>query len=176
MSRGDWSAGGARLSDDRAYRYLLWRDLKSLHPSDDLASRRVLLWIMLNPAAADETHDDRTVSRCITFSRRWGYRRMEVGNLFAYRATNPEELKTVSDPVGPENKDTIIHAADSADRIVCAWGVGGRLHGQDAVVLEWLADTRRALHCLDLTAAGLPRHPQRFPGEPDTLLLFRPGV
>ena len=176
MSRSDWITGGARLSADGAYRYLLWRNLKSSHPGDGLDSGRFVLWIMLNPATADKTHDDRTVSRCVTFSRRWGYRRMEVCNLFAYRATDPKELQTVDDPVGPENKDTIIRAAESADRIVCAWGVGGRLYGQDTVVLDWLAGTGRALHCLGLTADGLPRHPQRFRGEPDALAVFRPGA
>ena len=172
MNRNEWSAGGAWLSEDREYRYSLWRELTPLR----LTAGRTALWIMLNPAAADESHDDKTVSRCIAFTRRWGYRRLEICNLFAYRATDPKELKSVGDPVGPRNRDAVIHAAGSADCIICAWGVGGRLYGQDAVVLNWLVGVDRVLHCLGYTSAGLPRHPQRFPGEPAAPVPFRPGA
>ena len=174
MTRDNWSDGGAQLSDDRVYRYVLWRELNPLHPSKGPESGGPVLWIMLNPSKADATTDDKTISRCIAFSRQWGYRRMEVCNLFAYRATNPKKLKTVRDPVGPENKNVIIHAAVSADRILCAWGVKGGLHGQDAVALKWLAETGRALHCLAYTKDRFPWHPQRLPGEP-TPVLFRSG-
>lgn len=167
------SDDGARFSDDRVYRYLLWRKLNPLHPSEGSASDQSVLWIMLNPSTADEVTNDRTIKRCIDFSQRWGYRRMEVCNLFAYRATDPKELKRVSDPVGPENKTEIISAAADADRIICAWGNQGAINQQDAVVLKWLAETDRLLHCLNYTKRRFPWHPVRFRGKP-TPVLFRP--
>ena len=53
----------AILSEDRKYRYILWRIWDQSKP--------MVLFIALNPSTADETHDDRTVSKCIGFARKW---------------------------------------------------------------------------------------------------------
>src|SRR5271165_6802401 len=58
---------------------------------------------MLNPSKADEATDDPTIRRCIGFARSWGFGSLAVGNLFAYRATYPDELCASPDPVGSEN-------------------------------------------------------------------------
>lgn len=66
-------------------------------------SRGVVMIIGLNPSTDDESNDDPTVRRCLTYTRDWGYGGLCLTNLFALRATNPAVLKTAPDPIGPEN-------------------------------------------------------------------------
>ena len=56
-----------------------------------------------NPSTADHNDDDPTIIKCIKYAQNWGYGGLLIGNLFAYRATNPSEMKKVDDPVGPLN-------------------------------------------------------------------------
>ena len=55
---------GAKLSDDKLYRYSLWRIWDDKKP--------YVLFIGLNPSTADETEDDPTIRRCIGFAESWG--------------------------------------------------------------------------------------------------------
>lgn len=50
---------------------------------------------MLNPSTADAEIDDPTITRCIGFAKSWGFGGLMVGNLWAYRATDPKELKKI---------------------------------------------------------------------------------
>lgn len=77
--------GSASFSLDRVYRYHLWRRLKR----EGCGS---VAFIGLNPSTADEQKDDPTVRRCIGFARAWGYDRVEMLNLFAFRAKDPREM------------------------------------------------------------------------------------
>jgi hypothetical protein len=77
---------------------------------------------MLNPSTADAEKFDPTVRRCFGFARDWGFGGLEVVNLFALRSTYPEQLKKVSDPVGPENDAVIRRAVKAADLVVASWG------------------------------------------------------
>jgi hypothetical protein len=71
----------------RRYRYTLWRRFGPVrHP-------RYLMVVGLNPSTADETHDDRTVRRCMGFAGDWGFDALCVTNLFAFRATDPRAMK-----------------------------------------------------------------------------------
>src|SRR5207245_10014631 len=84
---------GASFSRDRRYRYRLWRRWD--------AARPVVAFVMLNPSTADAARDDPTIRRWSGFARAWGYGRLEVVNLFAYRATDPRWVRHVPGPVGP---------------------------------------------------------------------------
>jgi len=135
-----------------SYRYHLWRNWDRSRPR--------LLWVMLNPSTADATCDDPTLKRCIAFSKRWGFGGLEVVNLFAYRATVPEELYRADDPIGGWNDCYLISAAKHAPEIVVAWGAHGVYQGRDRAVLSLLR--RYAAHplaCLDTLLYGSPRHP-----------------
>jgi len=50
------------------------------------------VFIGLNPSTADHRNDDPTIRRCMGFARRWGYQKMVMINLFAYRTPHPAEL------------------------------------------------------------------------------------
>ncbi len=149
----------AVISDCGLYRYLLTRDL-SPNP-------RTAKFILLNPSTADATNDDPTIRRCIGFARRWGCGRLAVLNLFAFRATDPSEMKRADDPVGPENRDTFDRMLRSHHDgpVVCGWGVHGEFRDQDRTVLAWLTQLDVQPLALGTTKDGHPRHPLYLPGD-----------
>lgn len=117
---------------------------------------------MLNPSTADATTDDATLRACLRRARDRGFGRLTVLNLFALRATDPAHLRYAADPVGPGNEATLrngLSDLQTDDRLVCAWGNGGRLQGRGAAVAGQLRERGIVLHHLGLTALGQPRHP-----------------
>ena len=147
---------GARLVGP--YRYHLWR---SLHPAPPTSR---ILFVMLNPSTADATADDPTLRRCVAFAKEWGFGRLDVCNLFAYRSPDPKVLRSVGDPIGPLNDGVIRDRAARAEVTVVAWGAGGALHDRGAHVARTLL-ARRALFCLGETRTGEPRHPLYVPRD-----------
>jgi len=111
----------AVISPCGLYRYRLSRQWTE--PSYSLA------FVMLNPSTADAEVDDPTIRRCIGFARREGYGGIEVVNLYAFRATSPDDLWKAKDPCGPENEGHLISIARASvgygTPIVCAWGAHG---------------------------------------------------
>lgn len=163
----------AQLSADRAYRYVLWR----IWGRGPLA-----VFVGLNPSTADEREDDPTIRRCVRFARDWGFDGLAMVNLFAFRATDPRELRTSDDPIGPDNDVVLERVCADAGIVVAAWGANrmARDRAQDVVESEVLG----GFSVLSLTASGHPLHPlyaraSCVPREPLTLrpmrLPERPG-
>lgn len=150
----------ADLSPDGAYRYELTRTW-----ADDPDVCPAVCWIMLNPSTADDAIDDHTVRKCVTFSDRWGFGSLIVVNLFAFRATDPADLRRVDDPVGHLNDAAILAAAIAADRVVCAWGNHGVYRDRAAYVTNLLAWTARLplFSVGQVSKQGQPKHPGRLP-------------
>lgn len=123
------------------------------------ADRGRLLYIMLNPSKACEKKNDPTIARCQKRAELLGYGGLDVVNLFAFRATDPADLRAAAHPVGPENDAFLVQACGEAECILAAWGVHGRHHGRDDRVLSMLGAAGLSLHVLGLTRHGLPRHP-----------------
>lgn len=141
---------GAVISDDRLYRYSLWRCWDS--------RRARILWVMLNPSTADGAVDDPTIRRCKAFSCRWGFGSLTVVNLFAFRTSTPAALHLHHDPVGPENDQHILSACGLAQTIIAAWGVHGGRRGR--IVTAMVAKRYQGrIECLGVTKNGSPRHP-----------------
>ncbi len=113
------------------------------------------MFIGLNPSTADEYEDDPTVRRCIGFAKRWGFGQLILTNLFACKSKDPRALREVEDPVGPSNDEWLIHSRERADRVIAAWGNGGRFNNRDEMVL----DAFPGVYCLSETKLGAPRHP-----------------
>lgn len=113
---------------------------------------------MLNPSTADTTIDDPTIRRCMRFARDSNFSGIVVGNLFAWRATDPAELKSVDNPVGPDNDSALSAIFAAAPIIVCAWG-GNAFGGRDAQVLAMIQGAGKIPHCLKMTKTGHPAHP-----------------
>jgi hypothetical protein len=149
---------GALLSHDGRYRYRLWRLWDELLP--------IMAWVMLNPSTADADVDDPTIRKCIGFAKHHGYGGIIVVNLFAWRATDPKELPTVADPVGPENDGHILWAckAPILASVIAGWG-SNKFAAQRATFVKTLirSGARRQILCFRKSAAGNPWHPLYLP-------------
>ncbi len=147
----------AILSADGRYRYQLTREWDADLPT--------VGFIMLNPSTADASIDDPTIRKCVKFAQRWGYGRLIVGNLYAYRATDPKDLFAAylptpeGDIIGPCNDDWIRRTVRASDRIVCAWGTKSPLDRRAPFVRNTLLHGHPEVRALRITVDGHPGHP-----------------
>lgn len=149
------SKSTAIYSDCEKYRYALTRVW------DDAAGR--VLFIMLNPSTATEVQNDPTVERCERRARALGFGAFRVTNIFAWRDTDPRNMRAATDPVGPANDATILEGVAWADTIVAAWGTHGAFQDRGAAVTDLLHQSGRPLNSLGLTKDGHPKHPLYIP-------------
>ena len=151
------------------YRYELGGDIGPVEPllvADRVV--KIILWIMLNPSTADAMRDDPTIRTIVKFSELWGYNRLLVGNLYAYRATRPSELFKAMGAgtfiTGPANNRSLTEMVDrvrkTGGRVMAAWGAKGR------------PDRVRQVHaiagemwCLTTNNDGSPVHPLYQPHD-----------
>ncbi len=158
--------GYAVFSEDRVYRYALWRLWDSTKPA--------VVFIMLNPSTADGQTDDPTIRKCVGFTKRWGGGALVVVNLFAFRATDPKVLMAHHNEEyyagrvvdAPNNEYWIDSAIEgkicpNVDKIVCAWGPKGTfLRGSDRM-RRFLSN--KPLWAIRLAKGGEPCHPLMLP-------------
>lgn len=148
----------AIFSEDRVYRYSLTRQVA-------LGLEGVCTFILLNPSTADETRNDPTINRCIHFAQALRCGTLIVVNIFAYRATDPGELKRVReelelDIVGAENDRYIIEAVEQATVPIVGWGNHGGYLGRGDEVLAMLQSLGHApLYAFKMTKKRQPIHP-----------------
>lgn len=154
------AASGATLSPCGKYRYRLDRFWSGEH---------ALPFIMLNPSTADASQDDPTIRRCMGFARDRGFGGIIVTNLFAYRATSPNDMRAEHFPVGVFNDDYLTGLMNWAARadvpVVAAWGAHGGFRRRDEQVLSLARFIGCRMVCLGTTAAGHPRHPLYVKGD-----------
>jgi hypothetical protein len=143
---------GAIFSDCERYRYKLWRTW------DDFPK---VNFLMLNPSTADELVNDPTIERCERRAKTMGFGGLIVTNLFAFRATRPEDMKAMQQAAIGDDNDINIHAAAiESQMVVCAWGKDGGYLGRAAYVIESLKEQYAAkLHSLKVNDDGSPQHP-----------------
>ena len=142
----------AIISDCNKYRYELHREWDK--------DKGKVLFIMLNPSTACGVTDDLTTIRCMNFAKKWGYGGIMIGNIYAFRAKRPKDLKKwLNDPAIPldrgyrTNRVHVEEMAEQADIIVCAWG------GNHPGTPRWINDLGN-LHILELCNDGkTPKHP-----------------
>jgi hypothetical protein len=148
---------GATFSPCRRWRYLLWRRWD--------ASQPVANFLMLNPSTADEVKLDPTCARARDYAERWGFGSLYVTNIFAWRATDPEDMKAAQDPIGKGNNAAIVRAAKEAALVVCAWGNHGEFLQRSSRVKALLKKNQINLHALRVNANGEPAHPLYLPSR-----------
>ncbi|WP_313771616.1 DUF1643 domain-containing protein [Bacillus velezensis] len=124
-------------------------------------------FIMLNPSIADTSVCDKTLNRCVNFSKYRGYGGMIIVNLFAYISPYPQDLKKIDDPIGENNNEYLLEVAKMADKIILAWGNafnGEVFNKREKEVLELLKDY--SCYCIKKTRDDkFPRHPLYLSSE-----------
>jgi hypothetical protein len=153
----------ADISQDTKYRY--WLD-RRWGPTP-----RAIVFVGLNPSTADAAQDDPTIRRCVGFAARWGFDRLVMVNLYAWRTPNPRDLRTVNDPIGPCNIDTLRSFCMDTELVIAAWGAHPLCCTAHALA-GWIKRLPHA-KCLGLTKTGAPRHPLYVPSG---ILPIRIGV
>lgn len=135
----------AIFSEDKKYRYALWR-LWSIEPK--------IMFIGLNPSTANESENDPTIRRVIRFAKDWGYGGVFMMNLFAIVSSDPKVLLTCENPIG-ENDYWLSATQRKCKDIVFAWG---NFKEADKRSKEIIAMFDKAT-CLGLNKNGTPKHP-----------------
>jgi len=146
---------GAEFSACGQFRYWLWRAWEWKGFANQV------MFVGLNPSTADATIDDPTIRRCIRFAKDWGYSGMMMLNAYAYRATDPKQLKRANFPVGSDNDEELSYRAKQAGLVVACWGV----NCPPQRALDVAHTIGKPLHCVDVSKHGAPMHPLYLPAE-----------
>lgn len=160
------SISGAVFSDDRRYRYSLWRRWEK-------ESGDNLLFIGLNPSTASDIKDDPTISRLISFAKSWGFGGLFCGNLFSLVSSNPAKLfyEDAVEVQGGPNDQTIKRMREFSTLVLVGWGTWG-IHAGDrpAAVINLVGGH---VFCLKVTRKGEPNHPLYMPADSKLMLYHR---
>lgn len=151
----DGTASVAVYSPCESYRYSLRRTWDTAAPS--------VMFLMLNPSTATEEKNDPTIERCERRARAMQAGSFLITNLFAFRATDPADLRRAQAPVGPENDQVLVDTMHTVDMIIGAWGAHGDHMDRATQVRALLASCDTPLFHLGLTKHGHPRHPLYLP-------------
>lgn len=145
----------AVISECQRYRYSLTRQWDE--------SGSTLGFVMLNPSTADGEQDDPTIRKCIGFAQRLGFGAIRVVNLFAYRATDPQNLKAAGYLVGEENDAHIERAAREVGALICAWGSNAKNLSRPLEVMRLIKVMGIQPKALKINSGGIPAHPLMLP-------------
>jgi len=141
------TGSSAVFSECRTWRYALTRIWSYGKP--------MVAFIGLNPSTADEVKNDPTVRRCIGFAKLWGFGGMHMLNAFAFRATDPKDLKAATDPVGPDNDKWLKKIAKKVEFTIACWGNHGEFKNRGREVAALIPKLR----CFRVTKERHPIHP-----------------
>jgi hypothetical protein len=139
---------GAKFSDDRQYRYALWRIWDESKP--------LIMFIGLNPSTAAEgtESDDNTIKKVTKVAANNGYGGFYMMNLFAVISTDPDLLLTHPDPLGGNN-DALLFYRESCSNVCFCWGA----FKQAKVRAEQVKRMFSNALCFKKTKSGAPWHP-----------------
>jgi hypothetical protein len=137
---------GAIFSDDRAYRYALWRFWD--------ASKPKVMFIGLNPSTANESEPDNTIKKVIKIAINNGYGGLYMMNLFGIVSADPSILKSHQWPIGGNDKYLSDFVSEVKDIVFC-WGNFKEAKERG----EWAKRIFPKALCLRHTKDGNPWHP-----------------
>lgn len=161
----------ATISPCGLYRYNLQRSVQKYGFNASV--------IMVNPSTADADVDDATIRKIKGFAKGFQWADFTVVNKFAYRATDVNELRTTTDPIGPLNDAFIIGALMHSNITVVAWGSLGKLppalQQRWRTIHEIASSMNRPLYCLGVCSDGHPKHPLML-GYATQLQLWEPPL
>jgi hypothetical protein len=143
----------AQISDCGRYRYLLTRVWDPDRP--------LMGACLLNPSTADGTQDDPTLRKLVGFAARWGHGGLLLGNCYAWRATDPLDLKREArryTDLWGENDLYLEEVARRCRTILVGWG-NNVLTSYDERRAVRILEQCPNLVCLSMTKKGRPQHP-----------------
>lgn len=147
---------GALFSDDRQYRYRLWREW-------DCSLPKRTMFIGLNPSTANETDDDPTIRRIVSFAKAWGCGSCEMMNLFSFITPYPHELELDDD--WKKNRGLLRMVGDEVLEeggiVLFAWGNFAEARARGAEIAALFPQAK----CLGHNANGSPKHPLYIKGD-----------
>ena len=146
----------ARFSNDKKHRYKLSRHWDLNKPQ--------ILYIMLNPSIGNESIDDPTIRRLLSFTKKFDYGGFFVGNLFTYITPNPKTLDT-SIGITNKNLNVLTNLVSKADEVVFAWGNS----------IEEPNELKKLISnpmCFGKNLNGTPKHPLYLPSN-SKIIKFR---
>ena len=152
---------GAEFSEDRKYRYKLWRIWDE--------TKNKVQFIGLNPSKANESDQDPTVTRCINFAKSWGFGGMYMTNLFAYVSTDPKKLITSGEDLYINNR-ILLEVSLECEIVVFCWGCFKEAKKRAKDIIELFSEP----YCMRITKTGNPEHPLYLPGNLKPIL-FKNG-
>ena len=172
----EYTSKGASISLCGKYRFSLWREWRGVAAranwrwygdkdgnGAELGDPLSCVFVMLNPSTADADQDDPTIRRCVSFAKALKFDRVEVVNLYAYRATDPKDLFGAGDAMHHhKNQEYVERAARDSGIIICAWGAHGE-EFQAETVRGWMHTKKH--FALGFTKGGQPRHPLYLPAN-----------
>jgi hypothetical protein len=139
---------GASFSNDRKYRYALWRIWDKSKP--------LVMFIGLNPSTANEDENDATIRSVERLSKHNGYGGFYMMNCFAYISTDPKGL--IIDVISTcLNDNLLIETSSKCSDIVFAWGSFSVVKetGRDKELSEMFPKAK----ALFINKNGSPKHP-----------------
>jgi hypothetical protein len=152
----DFSAqAGAVCSPCGDFRLALWRCWDSSLP--------LLGFGCLNPSTAGPELEDSTSRKFRGFAERLGFGGYATWNLYAFRATDPKDLKAAGYPVGDENDEYIEAISRAVAMTICGWGSNAARLTRPANVLSLLRRLGVRPYALRINSDGTPAHPLYLP-------------
>lgn len=139
------------ISENGLYRYKLARKWDEAKPSATI--------VMLNPSKADMLITDRTIMNVTNFLVKNGYGSLSVVNLFAFRATDPKELKNRDDRFESLNNAYLTEAFEDAEVIIVAW-TRDKFKSRKREVEKMLESYTGKIKCFSDGNEKKPRHPR----------------
>ncbi len=141
-------------SDDGVYRW--WYERR-------WSSDPTLCFVGLNPSTGDSDGGPRpTLRKVVGWARREGCGAVVVVNLFAFRATKPDDLFAAdADIVGERCSETIRRRSAAAEVTLAAWGAHPQAQKRAEEVVPLLTNPQ----CVGKTRTGAPKHPLYIPAS-----------
>lgn len=150
---------GAHFSEDRQYRYALWRIWNENKP--------LVMFIGLNPSTANEHVDDPTIKRVMKLVGGWNYGGFYMMNLFAIVSSKPEVLVNHPDPLG-DNDHWLEKIAIECKMVLFAWGSFKQAKDSAEAVKKRFPGA----YCLRKSKDGNPWHPLYIPAKTQPISFF----
>lgn len=140
----------ALFSRDMKHRYVLTRDW-----SESGEEYKKITYIGMNPSIADDTIDDPTIRRLISFTKSFGYNQFDIVNLVSVISTNPRAIDFKNLDISSHSES--LYRIQNNNLIVACWGKPINIHFEK--MANFVKQYYKYLWCFGINKDGSPKHP-----------------